>query len=173
MTNQDTVTLTLNGQLIGTKEAVDHVVIFEELPLVPGENTLVATTAGATDTITLNGVAEHNGDYDLPDIMAAVNAGNWFVEQSDEGEMENYYNIDMPGGMVLANEECLRLIRGWLMSNNDVSFTDKMTVVSRLPNYQAMWGDRSIAEIPLVKRRISEEAKQQLDRMLRRVPKPE
>ena len=173
MTNQDAVTLTLNGQVIGTQEVVDHVAVFEELPLVAGENTLVATTAGATDTITLNGVGEHNGDYDLPDIMAAVNAGNWFVEQSDEGEMENYYNIDMPGGQVLANEECLRLIRGWLMSNNDVSFTDKMTVVSRLPNYQAMWGDRTIAEIPLVKRRISEEAKQQLDRMLRRVPKPE
>ena len=67
----------------------------------------------------------------------------------------------------------MRRIRGWLMSNNDVSFTDKMTVVSRLTNYQAMWGDRPISEIPMVKRRISEEAKQQLDRMLRRIPKPE
>ena len=173
ITNEPSVTLTLNGQVIGTKEAVDHMVIFEDVPLVMGENTLVATTAGAADTIILNGVQEHNGVYDLPDIMAAVNAGNWFVEQSDEGELENYYSIDMPGGIVLANEECMRLIRGWLMSNNDVSFTDKMTVVSRLTNYQAMWGDRPISEIPLVKRRISEEAKQQLDRMLRRIPKPE
>jgi len=173
LTNEEQVTLTVNGQVIGTQIAEDHKVVFTDVPLQPGENTLTATTANATDTITLNGVQEHNTAYDLPDIMAAVNAGNWFTEQADEGEMEDYYHIHMPGGIVLANEECLRLIRGWLMANDEVGFTDKMTVVSRLPNYQAMWGDRAIADIPLIKRRISQESQQQLDRMLRRVKKPQ
>jgi len=173
LTNEATVMLEVNGQVVGTQEAVDHKVVFENVPLLDGENTLTAKTANAADTITLNGVAEHNAAYDLPDIMAAVNAGNWFNEQNDEGEMENYYTIDTPGGIVLANEECLRIVRGWLMANQDVTFTDKMTVVSRLPNYQAMWGDRTIAEIPLIKRRVSQEDQQLLDRMHRRVMKPE
>ena len=173
ITNEPKVTLTLNGQLIGTKEAVDHVAVFEDLPLAMGENTLVATTAGAVDTITLCGVAEHNTQYDLPDIMAAVNAGNWFHEQTDEGELENYYTIDTPGGQVLANEECMRLVRGWLMASEAIPFVEKMTVVSRLPNYQAMWGDRTISQIPAVKRLVPAQELELLDRMLRRVKKPE
>ena len=173
LTNEQEVTLLLNGKEFATLPAVDHKVVFSDLPLLDGENTLVAKTANAEDTITLNGVAEHNIGYDVPDIMAAVNAGNWFQEQTDEGELENYYNVDMPGTLVFKNEECLRIVRGWLMSSDKMPITEKMTVISRLPNYQAMWGDRTIAEIPAVKRLMSQEDLQLLDRMLRRVKKPE
>ena len=73
LTNEQEVTLLLNGKEFATLPAVDHKVVFSDLPLLDGENTLVAKTANAEDTITLNGVAEHNIGYDVPDIMAAVN----------------------------------------------------------------------------------------------------
>ena len=173
VTNQETVTLTVNGKPVATQPAVDHKVVFENVPLKDGENTLVATTTGAEDTITLNGVAAHNTAYDLPDIMAAMNAGNWFQEQTAQGELVDYYTVDSPGGIVLANEECLRIVRGWLMASDSMPFVNKMTVVSRLPNYQAMWGDRTIAEIPAVKNHMKPEDLELLDSMLRRVPKSE
>ena len=173
LTNGTEVTLELNGQLIGTQTAVDHKVVFADLPLRSGENTLVARSGGCEDTILLNGADEHNSAYDVPDIMAAVNAGNWFIEQSDEGEMENYYTIDLPGGIVFKNEECLRIVRGWLMATDRMPLSEKMTVISRLTNYQAMWGDRTIAQIPAVKRLMKQEDLELLDRMLRRVKKPE
>jgi len=173
LTNEQEVTLELNGQRIGTQKVVDHKAVFTELPLQSGENTLVARTAGAEDTIVLNGVAEHNTAYDVPDIMAAVNAGNWFSEQTDEGEPEDYYTLDTPGGILFANEECLRIVRGWLMANENMPLAEKMTVVSRLPNYQAMWGDRTIGQIPAIKRLMTQEDLELLDRMLRRVKKPE
>jgi hypothetical protein len=173
VTNEPTVTLTVNGTLIGTLPAVDHKAVFENVPLQQGENILVAATDHARDAISLNGVDVHNDAYDLPDIMAAVNAGNWFNEQTVEGEPVDHYTIDSPGGDVLANEECLRIIRGWLMASDSMPFTSKMTVVSRLPNYQAMWGDRAITQIPVVGKYMTKEDLEHLDRMLRRVPKPE
>ena len=173
VTNGPEVTLWLNGQLVATQPAVDHKTVFAELPLKDGLNTLVAKTAGAEDTIQLNAVAEHNTAYDLPDIMAAVNAGNWFNEQADAGEMENYYTVHTPGAEVFKNDECLRIVSGWLMANQAMPLPEKMTLISRLPNYAAMWGERSVAEIPAVKRLISAEDLDLLDRMLRRVKKPE
>lgn len=173
LTNETEVTLEVNGQVIGTQTAVDHKVVFENVPMPDGENTLVAKTASTADTITLNGVAVHNGAYDVPDIMAAINAGNWFNEQTDAGELENYYTVDTPGGIVFANEECLRIVSGWLMATDKMGLATKMTVISRLPNYQAMWGDRTVAEIPVVKKYMPREDLELLDRMLRRVKKPE
>jgi len=173
LTNENEVTLVVNGQLVGTQATVDHKVVFENVPFLSGENTLTAKTANATDTIILNGVAEHNAAYDVPDIMEAINAGNWFNEQTDAGELENYYTVDTPGGIVFANEECLRIVSGWLMATDKMGLASKMTVISRLPNYQAMWGDRTVAQIPVVKKYMSREDLDLLDRMLRRVKKPE
>ena len=173
ITNETEVMLTVNGQPVATLPVTDHKAVFENVPLLSGENTLKATTANACDAIILNGVAEHNTAYDLPDIMEAMNAGNWFNEQSDEGEPVDHYTVDTPGAITFANPECLRLVRGWLMASSAIPFVNKMTVVSRLPNYQAMWGDRTIREIPAVKNYMSVEDLELLDRMLRRVPKPE
>ena len=173
LTNETEVTLEVNGQVVGTQTAVDHKVVFENVPLQDGVNTLVAKTACATDEIMLNGVPEHNTAYDVPDILAAINAGNWFNEQTDAGEMENYYTVDTPGSIDFANEECLRIVSGWLMATDKMGLATKMTVISRLPNYQAMWGDRTVAQIPVVKKYMSREDLDLLDRMLRRVKKPE
>ena len=59
-TNQPEVTLLLNGQPVATVEAVDHVAIFEELPLQAGANTVTARAGSCEDSITLNGVETSN-----------------------------------------------------------------------------------------------------------------
>ena len=92
---------------------------------------------------------------------------------ADAGEMENYYTVNTPGAEVLKNDECLRIVSGWLMANQAMPLPEKMTLISCLSNYGAMWGERTIAEIPAVKRLISKEDLDLLDRMLRRVKKPE
>ena len=47
-------------------------------------------------TITLKGVAEHNEEYTLPDLAAAMAVGNWFddVADDDREEVEELYDDD-------------------------------------------------------------------------------
>ena len=74
-TNCDEVTLVVNGQDVATKQAVDHMIVFENV-IVDGENIVTAYAGDVkANTITLNGVAEHNYAYDLPDGNQGV---NWF-----------------------------------------------------------------------------------------------
>lgn len=48
----------------------------------------ISKSGTVEDTITLNGVAEHNPEYTLPDIVAAMQVGNWFDDIADDGESE-------------------------------------------------------------------------------------
>ena len=74
-TNCDEVTLVVNGQDVATKQAVDHMIVFENV-VVDGENVITAYSGDVkANTITLNGVAEHDYRYDLPDGNQGV---NWF-----------------------------------------------------------------------------------------------
>ena len=75
-TNCENVTLVVNGQDVETKAAVDHMITFENVALLDGQNTVTAYSGDVkANTITLNGVAEHNYAYDLPDGNQGV---NWF-----------------------------------------------------------------------------------------------
>jgi len=75
-TNCDQVTLVVNGVDVATQTAVDHMVIFENVALKDGENTVTAYAADVkANTITLCGVTEHDYSYDLPDGNQGV---NWF-----------------------------------------------------------------------------------------------
>lgn len=74
-TNCDEITLVVNGVEVATKAAVDHAVVFEAVELKDGANTITAKADGVEDTITLNGVAEHNYAYDLPE---GNEGANWF-----------------------------------------------------------------------------------------------
>lgn len=69
-TNCDEVTLVVNGVEVATQAAVDHAVVFENVALNNGANTIIAKAGDVEDTITLNGVAEHNEEYTLPDLAA-------------------------------------------------------------------------------------------------------
>ena len=121
--------------------------------LLDGENILEAIAADATDAICLNGVAEHNSAYDCPDIADARKAGNWFADQADDEESEEIlvvdglYSIEDPVGILLANPDCLRIVKGWIMTLDSMSRADKMVTTSRLTNWQAMWADRKIFDM--------------------------
>ncbi len=169
LTNEDAVTLICNGVLIGSQPAKDHMVVFENVPLADGKNTLEARSANGTDTIVLNGVKEHNPAYDVPDLAAALSAGNWFTQQTDDGEPENYYSLEMPLGPLLDNEECLRIVRGWFMSGKSVN---RVTGISRLTRYQETRRDWKLTEIPSFRELMTQEEFDLLDRMLRKVKKP-
>ncbi len=74
-TNCDEVTLVVNGADVATKKAVDHMIVFEGV-VVDGENVITAYSGDVkANEIKLNGVAEHDYSYDLPDGNEGV---NWF-----------------------------------------------------------------------------------------------
>lgn len=131
-TNCDSVTLVVNGVEYATKEAVDHAVVFENVALNDGPNTISAKAGELEDTVVLNGVAEHNQDYTLPDIAAAMQVGNWFddiadTEESEEIEIiEGYYSIEDTFIDLMKNEECVKIMKGWLMQQGALSMVSTL-----------------------------------------------
>ena len=171
-TNEDAVTLYLNGQLVETVRVQDRCAVFANVALRDGENTLTARTANAEDTITLYGVPEHNAAYDLPDLIEAMNAGNWFLENDEEQlEEADGYTLETPLGQLLANDACHRIVKGWIMAKTALPLETRLCIVFRLSNWQAMWSQRKIYEQTLIKRNMTQEDLDKLGKMLRRVKK--
>jgi beta-galactosidase len=74
-TNCDAVTLTVNGKDVETKQAVDHMIVFENA-VVDGENIITAYAGEVkSNVVKLQGVAEHDYSYDLPE---GNQGANWF-----------------------------------------------------------------------------------------------
>ncbi|MBR4981162.1 MAG: DUF4982 domain-containing protein, partial [Lachnospiraceae bacterium] len=113
-TNCDEVTLVVNGAEVATKAAVDHAVVFENVALNDGENTITAKACGVEDTITLNGVAEHNYAYDLPE---GNEGANWF---------------DDPAAIEARKAKKLNFPKGYY------SIKDKMSVLQANPQTAAI-----------------------------------
>ncbi len=171
-TNEQAVTLFVNGKELYTRGAVDHQVIFENVPFNDGENTITARTENAEDTITLKAVEVHNPDYDLPDVMEALNAGNWFSTQTDEvAQVENGFSIDVPVGELFANETCLRAVKGWIIAKEGVPKEQKLVICSRLTNWQAMWADRTVKNLNQIAKIMTDEDYEKLGRLLGRIPR--
>ena len=74
-TNCEEVTLVINGRDVETKAAAHHMIVFENV-VADGENVVTAYSGDVkANTITLQGVADHDYAYDLPDGNQGV---NWF-----------------------------------------------------------------------------------------------
>ena len=112
-TNCDEVTLVVNGTDVATKKAVDHMITFENV-VVDGENVITAYSGDVkANTITLNGVAEHDYAYDLPE---GNEGANWF----DDPELvalkkafkypKGYFSIKDKMGDLMANPEAAALM---------------------------------------------------------------
>ena len=174
-TNCESVTLVVNGVEVGTETAVDHAVVFKAVALKDGENTVTAKCAccdcGAGDTITLNGVAEHNPDYTLPDIAEAMAVGNWFDEVSDNDDSdeivvtEGYYSVKDSCAEVLSNEECFKIVKGWCMSMGNLTYASMLTTVRDMMGFMPVEALGSMNE-PIPPKQIA-----QLNRLLSRVKK--
>ena len=119
-TNCDQVTLVVNGADVATKEAVDHMVVFENVALKDGENTITAY-AGAVkaNQITLNGVAEHNYAYDLPD---GNQGANWFDDPAAVAMKKAFkypkdaFSIKDKMGALMDNPETAKILGGLMQS---------------------------------------------------------
>ena len=108
-TNCPNVTLVVNGEEVATKDAVDHAVVFENVALNDGDNTVTATCGDVqANTITLRSVAEHNYAYDLPE---GNEGANWFDDPAAIAARKKmnypagYYNIKDKVCDLMANPE--------------------------------------------------------------------
>ncbi len=108
-TNCNAVTLVVNGVDMETKAAQDHAVVFENVALRGGENTVTAYSGDVKgNTIVLNAVAEPNPDYILP--KPEKEAGNWFTlpELPDDieiVEVEGNFSVYDTAEEILENPE--------------------------------------------------------------------
>ena len=112
-TNCDEVTLVVNGKDVATKAAVDHMIVFENV-VVDGENVITAYAGDVkANTITLNGVAEHDYSYDLPE---GNQGANWFDDPAAVAARtafkypKGYYSIKDKVGVLLANPETAAIV---------------------------------------------------------------
>ena len=121
-TNCPQVTLVVNGVEVATQEAVDHAVVFENVALNDGPNTVTAKYNDVTaNEITLNGVAEHNYAYDLPE---GNEGANWFddpaaVEARKAKKLnypKGYYSIKDKIGVLAANPETAAILQEMMAS---------------------------------------------------------
>ena len=166
-TNCDEVTLVVNGTEVATKAAVDHAVVFENVALNDGANEITAKAGEISDTITLNGVAAHNEEYTLPDIAAAMAVGNWFDDIADDDDSEEievidgYYSIEDTNGVLLANEECIKVVKGWLMKNGNLTMTSMLTTIrdmmgfGKLPDVLEMTGGATPKQLAQLNRQLN------------------
>ena len=115
-TNCDEITLVVNGEDVATQPAVDHAVVFRNVALKDGANTVTAKCAQCGlqgNTITLNAVAEHNYAYDLPD---GNQAANWFDDPAAVAARkalkypEGYYSIKDKVSVLMANPETAAVV---------------------------------------------------------------
>ena len=112
-TNCENVTLVVNGADVATKAAVDHMIVFENV-VVDGENVITAYAGDVkANTITLNGVAEHDYSYDLPE---GNQGANWFDDPAAVAARtafkypKGYYSIKDKVGVLLANPETAAIV---------------------------------------------------------------
>ena len=174
-TNCPQATLIVNGAEVETKAAVDHCVVFENVALQDGPNTVTAVCGEVqANTVTLNGVAEHNYAYDLPD---GNQGANWFNDPAAIAARKKmsfpkgYYSIKDKVGVLMANSETAKILAetmagmqkgsGSLLSSNSEMGEDmkKFLSMMRLTDMFKMMGN------------ISSEAKTALNEALTRIKK--
>ncbi|MGN0998700.1 MAG: glycoside hydrolase family 2 TIM barrel-domain containing protein [Faecousia sp.] len=162
-TNCDEVTLVVNGQDVATKKAEDHMIVFENV-VVDGENTVTAYAGEVrANTITLNGVADHDYSYDLPDGNQGV---NWFddpklVEMKKAFKYpKDAYSIKDKMGVLMENPETSKilggLMQGFMGGNAMMSSMGQMSEemmgfmrAMRLSDALKMAGDKVSMEMKL------------------------
>jgi beta-galactosidase len=113
-TNCDEVTLILNGAAVETKKAEDHMITFENVALLDGDNTVTAVSGDVKgNEIRLCGVAEHDYSYDLPDGNQGV---NWFDDPEAVAMKKAFkypkdaYSIKDKMGDLMANPQANALL---------------------------------------------------------------
>ena len=84
--NVDQITLSVNSKTIATKQG-GHVFIFENVPLVMGDNAISATGGGKSDEIVLIRVEQPENSYIYIDPNPGFNVANWFTLGQDQEDL--------------------------------------------------------------------------------------
>ncbi len=119
-TNCDQVTLVVNGKDLATKQAVDHMIVFENV-VGDGENLITAYSGDVkANEIVLKGVEEHDYRYDLPE---GNQGANWFEDpaalEARKAMMamkypQGYYSIKDKLGVLMADPRCAAILGGFM-----------------------------------------------------------
>ena len=114
-TNCDEVTLVVNGKDVATKKVEDHMIVFENV-VVDGENVVTAYAGDVkANTVTFQGVADHDYSYDLPD---GNQGANWFddpklVEMKKAFKYpKDAYSLKDKMGALMENPETSKILGG-------------------------------------------------------------
>jgi len=163
-TNCDEVTLVVNGAEVATQKAVDHKIVFENV-VVDGENVITAFSGDVkSNEVKLNGVAEHDYSYDLPE---GNQGANWFDDPAAVAARtafkypKGYYSIKDKVGVLMSNPETAAILgetlakvmggAGSLMSGEmemGESMKEFMNMM-RLSDMLKMYGGAVSAEVKL------------------------
>ena len=96
-TNQDSVTLYLNGKEVATQEPVDHICKFN-VALEDGYNIFLAVAGEVKDTMTIEKVEVEPEIYTLPNVDEGEGgAANWFTAVGDV-DLEDDAPMEFPEG---------------------------------------------------------------------------
>ena len=122
-------------------------------------------------------IPESCEDYVLPDIEDAMQAGNWFDSERDDTDneeiqvLDGFYSVQDKVGDLFTNEQLIPIVKGWIMSSDHLDNGEKMLLISRLHNWGAMWGDRTIYEIKMLNESFTPLEKARLNRALSKIRK--
>lgn len=177
-TNQPSVTLILNGQEVATLDAVDHTAVFKDVALQRGTNTVTACAGDVRgNTITLNGVTEHNYAYDLPE---GNEAANWFDDPAARAAHKpleypkGYYSIRDKIGDLLADDRTAPLIQdiiGPAMAAFSVADSDKNDGSDAVRDFYMMMQLKNLLQ--MAGKTVGSDAKRTLNEALTKIKKPE
>lgn len=167
-TTCDSITLTLNGKVFGTKHA-DKIVVFEDVPLVNGTNAVEVTGGEQRDYVTFDRVENPNESYVLKIAESGVNVANWFEGVEATGEMEfpdGYFSIKDKIGDIMKTPEGEDFINDMI---DKISATMNMSVskgmLSMAKSFTVervfdMAGDRVPKDVmPLINKKLNQIAK--------------
>jgi len=176
-TNQANITLYVNGEAVETKKAEDHCVVFENVPLKDGENTVCAKSCCGVESnvITLNGVAEHNYAYDLPD---GNQGANWFDDPAAVAARKAFrypkgcYSIKDKIGVLMANPECAAILGGFMqqaMAGAGAGMVDAANMGEEMAQFMNMM--RLTDMLKMAGDKVPTEVKIQLNEALTKIKK--
>jgi beta-galactosidase len=133
-TNQDSVTLYMNGEEVGTQAPVDHIARFT-VAMKDGENIFLAVAGKCKDTMTIEKVEVEPEIYTLPgQDEGDGGAANWFVAEGDV-DLEDDAPMEFPEGKL-----SIKSTIGQIYKNEAAwEFFSKMTQGKVGPD-MPMWG---------------------------------
>lgn len=171
-TNQPNVALYVDGQRCAVKSA-DKVVVFEDVPLKEGLNTIVAKAGEYLDSITLERVNELPEIYTLPrDEDEGEGVANWFdtADATDvPAEMTfdpAYYSIKDPIKEIAKSEEAMSILTGVVGTAANIKVNPGMMKMVGEMTLEAMSGMLQSDTVP-------ENAMNIVNAALQKIKKPE